>query len=486
MNLYSRLKIAVRKLRLSIKRSLPRLYKRRKIITARSYSFIQRHPFASLSIVLGIFLLLMIVGNVLLSPKKSTQEVTNAPKKVQVFSVGKAAEISYQGKIEKSGVVKILAQAPGVVESINVSEGQEIGQGANILSMASNYSGGNTLSVARQLAAVTYQNTKDTYNSQKDIISQQRQLADKNKDNAASMRDIVNSSAASTSNLISLQQDIVNQLQTNVDNATPADKFAAQTALAPAKSALIQMQSSYNSLQLQANSTSADIANLNHDIAIKQLDLQEKSLQTALNTAGLQLRMAAINEASMFPASPFSGTVNKIFVHEGDSVNPGTPLAQISADSQHGEVAVYVPANIAQNISRYEASTLFFPNKTVRMTPTVVSLDATNGTLYSVVYDLGDADINRLTDSAYIPVQIPIGVPQASNIDPYIPLDSVFQTQEEAFVYVVDDQSRAKSYKVKLGQIQGQYVEALSGVPQNAKVILNRNVIEGDKVEVTR
>lgn len=484
-NLSSNILVKSTKIRKSIATLLRSANLKRKNLFKRVYLFIQRKPFTAFFAVLGIFLLLMILGNLFFSPKPEKVAGENTAKIVRIYKVGSAPQISYQGKIEKSGVVKIVAQNPGIVESINVSEGQQIGAGTNILSLASNYSGGNALSVARQIAAEQYQNTNDTYNTQKDIIAKQRDTADKNRDNGATMRDIANQSAQSTSDLINIQQDIVNGLQSNVDNATPTTKLAAEQALAPYKSGLVQLQSSYQNLQLQSNGTSTDLANLNHDIAIKQLDLQERALKTTLDVAGLQLRMAQINEASMFPSTPFSGTVNKIFVHVGDSVNPGTPLAQISGNSQHAEVVVYVPENIAANVSSFEASTLYFDNQTIHLTPTFISKDATSGTLYSIIYDLGDLSISNLTDQAYIEVSVPIGVAKTTNEDPFVPLDAVVQTQEEAFIYV-DENGVARAKKITLGQIQGGYVEALTGVPQNAVIILDRNVIEGDKVSVSR
>src|SRR4029078_10686644 len=124
-----------------------------------------------------------------------------------------------------------------------------------------------------------------------------------------------------------------------------------------------------------------------------------------------------------------------------DIVNPGTVLAQISGDLEHGQVIVNVPDNIARRISNFEPSTLFFENQTIKMMPTFVTRNATNGTLYSVIYDLGDLAIINLTDSAFIEVRVPIGVASTTNEDRYVPLDAVVQTEQEAFVYVVDSKN---------------------------------------------
>ena len=98
---------------------------------------------------------------------------------------------------------------------------------------------------------------------------------------------------------------------------------------------------------------------------------------------------------------------------------------------------------------------------------------------------LDDSLTSTLTDATYVNVKIPIGVANTTNIDPFIPLDSVIQTQEEAFVYVAEN-GIANVKKISLGQIQGRFVEVLSGLPKEAEVIIDRNVIEGDKVSVVR
>jgi multidrug efflux pump subunit AcrA (membrane-fusion protein) len=188
----------------------------------------------------------------------------------------------------------------------------------------------------------------------------------------------------------------------------------------------------------------------------------------------------------MYPASPFGGVVDKIFVKVGENVQSGTMLASISGFDQHAEVVVNVPENVAKNISAFEPSVLTIGNKEISMMPTYVSKDATNGVLYSVIYQLDDSFSPSLTNLSFVKVKLAIGVADTTNIDPFIPLDSVIQTQEESYVFIVDDKNIARVKKIKLGQIQGRYVEVLEGLPNDSQIILDRNVIEGDKVSVIR
>ncbi len=470
--------------------------KKRNILLKKTFLYIQKNPFTSFFAVLGLFLVLMVLGNLLFSPKVAPSSNLSTPKQVKIYKLGSAPRVSYEGKVEKSGVIKIVAQMPGIVGNISVWEGQEITKGTNILSLTTNYQGGNVLSLSRQISQTQYNNTKDTFNTQKEIIGKQREAADKNRENADKMREIANQSAIDTRALADLSKTIVDSLLSqikideanNVGGVNDAIILQKKQQLSQYQSAMVGANASLRNLELQASSDQppASLANLSHEIAVKQLDLQEKMLNMNLEITRLQYNIALVNEANMFPSTPFAGKVDKIFVHSGESVNPGTVLASISGSEQHVEIVVNVPENIAKNISTFEPSILYIQDEEINMMPTVISKDATNGVLYSVIYQLDDQYSSKLTNLSFVKVKIAIGVSDTSNIDPFIPLDSVVQTQEEAYVYVVDDKNIARVKKITLGQIQGRYVEVLSGLPENAQVILDRNVIEGDKVLVIR
>lgn len=493
--IYSNMK-RINKLIKSLRVKIPLLNKKRKEVIKKTFNFIQRKPFTAFFAVLIIFLILMVVGNVLFSPKATVDNTAQAPKQVKIYKLGSAPQVSYQGKVEKSGVIKIVAQSGGVVSAINVYEGQQIGKGTNILSLSSNYQGGNALSIARQIAQNQYQSAKDNFNTQGDIIGRQKDLANKSNDNLELLRQIANQSASDTSALADLDKTIVDSIssnigyleQTNVNGSNDAAILQAKEQLVQFQSAMVQTNASLRNLQLQGSSTQppSEIAKQQHDIAVAQLDLQRKALDLNLEISRLSYNLSLVNEATMFPVSPFSGTVDKIYVHLGENVNPGTLLASISGFNQHVEVVVSVDANIAKNISVFEPSVLYIGNKSINMMPSYVSKDATNGVLYSVIYDLDDSMASNLTNLSYINVLIPIGTADTTNADPFIPLDSVAQTQEEAYVYVVDNKNIARVKKITLGQIQGRFVEVLSGLPKDAQVILDRNVIEGDRVSILR
>lgn len=468
--------------------------KKRKAIFKQTFIYIQKKPFTSFFAVLGLFLLLMVIGNFLFSPKVTPLNTQLTPKNVKVYKLGSAPGVLYQGRIEKSGVVKIVAQMPGIVSSINVYEGQEISKGTTLLSLSTNYQGGNVLSLSRQIAQTQYQTTKETFDTQRDIIIKQRENANKNKENGDLLRQITIQSATDTQSLFDLNKTIVDSMSqsinnlesTNVGGINDAAILQGKQLLAQYQSAMTQTSSSFKNLQIQSSDNSNVIANNSFQIALKQLDLQQKALEMSLEVSRLSYNIALVNEANMYPSTPFSGTVDRIFVKVGDNITSGTVLVSISGNDQKAQVVVNVPENIAKNISFFEPSVLYIGGKGINIIPSYVSKDATNGALYSVIYQLDDSFAQNLTNLSYINVTIPIGVSDTTNITPFIPLDSVVQTQEEAYVYIVDSKNIARVKKIILGQIQGRYVEVLSGLPSNAQIILDRNVIEGDKISVIR
>lgn len=451
-------------------------------------SLVDRNPLRSFFIVLALLLAVIITGNFLRRPKIADQIVAPPAKEVQVYNIGTAPKITVQAQIEKSGIVKITAQTPGIVSSVNVEAGQEVSQGAPILTLSSNYSGSNPLSIARQLAGAQYKNLKDTFDSQKDLIAKQRELADKNKQNSEKLRDITDLSLGETRDLISLNDSIIANLQTQLQGQAPQSQAYIQTQqqISQFQSANNQIRQGLRNAEYQTNKDNqpTKILELQTDIAKRQLDLQEKSLDLAKLTSTLQLQLARVNEANYFPVSPFEGVVQRVHVQVGQTVKPGTVLATIAGSDRTATAQAFVPVNIARNISPIIPSVLHFAGETLDATPTYVSQEATEGQLYSIVFAIPQNLQPETTDKSYITIDIPLESAYSLKTDPFVPIDSVHQTQDEAFIYVVKN-GKAQSRKVTLGTVQGDFIQVITGLQENDKVIVNRNILSGDRVKIS-
>jgi len=454
-----------------------------------SVAFAQNKPFTSFFIVLGVLLIIIILGSTIFSVKSPKVEGRSVPKNVSVYRLGASPRISVQGEVKKGGVVKIVASAPGIVNSINVYEGDSVEKGTVILNLASNYEGANAATLQRQLAGATYQNTKDTYDTQKDLIQKQRDLANQQSSNAEEMRKITQASIEETEQLINLSSELITPIKAEISrlqsiNADPALIIAQESMQAQLQGGLNQLQSALRASRFQVDPSKAPVTleKVGHEIALKQIDLQERALKFGLEAAGIQFRLAQVQESTMYPSSPFNAVVQKINVKVGDSVTPGTALATLAGDAGDVVIDAKVPKEIAEKVSKIEKASINIDGKKIDLMPSYVSTEATDGQLYSVLFTLPTEYKKFFTDSAFVAVTLPIGETLGTTI-PFVPVDSVFQTQDEAFVFVVDG-DKARSRKVKLGPVTGSYVTIEQGLTSRDQVILNRTVIDGDSVKI--
>lgn len=457
---------------------------RDRVSYTKTTSFIQRHSFMSFVLALLTLFGLIVLGSTVFAPKPVEEKVADASKQIELYKIGDAPKITVQGEVEKSGVVKIVAQAPGIVSAINVTEGQQVGKGGQLLSLASNYQGGNAAGVQAQLARNSYTLAKDTQVAQKDLINKQREIARKTDANADEIRDISARSIDETRGSLDQNQAIIDQLSTALSATTDP---AARTQLEGQKA---QLQSGINQLKVGLRQTEysvsgdkpqAQLSDIGREITLKQLEIQEKTLDSGLEAARLSSVLAGISAAAMYPAAPFVGRVERINVRIGEAVTPGTVLATITGTVSNITVVANVSKNVAQNISKIEESEIIVNGKPIVLMPSYVTTEAVSGQQYAVIYQIGEGYTNLFTDASFVEVKIPVGSGDTSSIVPMIPVDAVFQTQDEAYVFIKNE-DKAVSRKVTLGEVQGSYVAVTEGLLGQEEVIISRNVVDGDKV----
>ncbi len=474
-----------------VAKSAPIEARSRKIYT-RTLIFVENRPLTSFAILLAILLLLIVAGKILQTPQVEVQpEIVT--KEVEVFKIGTSPTLRVSAQIEKSQVVQIVAQTAGIVQKINVYEGIDVSRGTTLISLSNNYLGSNVASLQRQLATAQYQNVLGTYDLQKDLINKQRDIAQKTNANAADLRNITQQSLDDTRSLISLNDEIVSSLDKNIANLEATNVGGANDALIlqtkELKAQLLagqnQARATLRSSDYSSNGSNApaQLSDLQKDIALKQLDLQEKMLNLNKETSLLQLKIAQVNESLMFPAAPFNGRVERVHVIVGQSVSPGTPLITFAGSSKTAVAVALVPRNIAASVSKLSPSTLKIDTDSIDVTPTYISQEATSGQLYSVIYEIPQNQLDRLTNKSYVDIDIPIGYNFTTNAAPFIPLDAIHQTQEKSIIYVASG-DRAKSREVTLGEVEGKYIQVASGLDASDLIIISRNVTDNDKIKI--
>lgn len=469
----------------SVRGASKRLYRR--VITQ-----IDKKPLRSFFGLLSVVILLIIIGNFLRQPPKAQEKPEITPKEVEIYSIGRAPRISLNAKIEKSGALKLTAQSPGFVQTISHWEGEYVEKGTQLFWLSTNAQGGTIPSVSRQIAQQNYDFVKDTYDLQVETIKKQREAAEKAETQADEMRSIADASLGDTRNLISLNEQILGGLDTQLAglSSLPASDSAVlqvQQARSGVMAALNGLRSGLRSAEFQASNDQepAKLAELQKDIALKGLELQEKSLQLNKELSRLNVSIAQISESLMYPVTPCSGIIERIYVDVGQSVGPGTLLASIKCDKNWTSAVAAISGSLARNISKIEKSTALIAGKTIELTPRYITQEPTEGNLHGVIFDVDESQATEISDGDSLIISVPIGSAQTTSIMPFIPLDSVYQTETDAYIYVVTadgDKQIAKSRPVTLGTVYGGFVEVKTGLESADQVIVNRNVLEGDVV----
>lgn len=458
----------------------------------KTFVFVDKRPLTSFFALLTAIVLLILLSNFINKPQDVISEKALVAKSVETYRIGSAPKITVQAKTIKSGVIQINALSNGVVNQIYQYEGNFVYKGSLLLGMSSNYQGGNILSAQREIASIQYDNISNTYSNQKDIIQKQKDLVNKTDENSDQLRDITAKSIDETKSLIVLNEDILVTLDQTINELTQTG--SNPTLLLSTKQIRSQFAAATNSAKSSLRSIEqssagdkpfAQISDLQKDITLKQLDIQDKQLDLSKEVSRLLLAIAKTNENSMFPTTPFNGTVQRVLVKENQAVSPGTPLMILSQEILEEPISAvaFVSQDIAKKISILEPSILHIGNNDYSVQPSFVSTEAVEGTLYAVYFPIPDSLNDSIVSEGYISVDIPIGYFDTSEELSFIPLDSVYQTQEKSYIFAVEN-GKAKSKTVKLGLIYGRFAEVLSGIEDGDEIILNRNVVDGDLVTI--
>jgi len=456
---------------------------------------IQKKPLTNFFLSLLVLLMLIAMANVFKTPPMSADTKEADTKEVSLYYIGSVPKMTVQAQIEKTGVVTVVALSGGVVQKIYYHEGDSVNKGNTIISLSTNYQGGNAAAVQTQIASTQYQSVNDTYDAQKELLKKQRDVAAKTTENSEKLRDIAGQSRGTTRELIDLNNSMLNSINNSLAQleSTPQADAEMIASLQGQKVQLLagqaQAQASLASADYQADSDRppAQLEKLQKDITLKQLDLQEKTLAVSKEVSRLQLQLSQVTEALMYPAAPISGVVQRIFVHEGDAVSPGQQLAVIAQGAEDDPVTAvaYVPSDIATQISKVEPSVLKFDGESIDAHPYFISTDAVQGNLYAVYYAVPEDKAASVANKSYIDVEIPIGYADTTASVIYVPLDAIYQTSDTSYLFVAEG-GVAKGRTITIGEVYGTYASVTSGLADGDDVIVSRNVVEGDRITVTK
>ncbi len=426
---------------------------------------------------------IFIISNI--QSDKETLTVATVPKQVSIFVVGESPYYKTIAEVIESGSMTIFAQTQGVVSSVYFSEGDYIKRGERVLSIADNYGGFSSSNIQAQIASKQYLSAKENILVQKEIIASQKDVANSSFDNTENIRRVNKDSVVATKSLVDLNNEILTNLDeilkdfedTNSGGSNDVAILSTKQAVSVASAGQLQIESQLN--QSKLSSDGEPIAKLNElqkDITLKQLDLQEKTLDLNLEISKLQVNLSGIATSIMNPISPLEGTIERIFVIKNTPVSPRMPLAIISG-GEGSKFIVKVPKSIMKFVSNSLPSIISLGSAEIDSYPSYLSTVPTEKTLYSINYNLSlpaEESIGNL-----VTISIPLELSGGNGI--LIPLEALHQTQTKDFVYLAE-KGTAISRSVIAGNIVGGYVEILDGLASKDSIIISRNVINGDLI----
>lgn len=456
---------------------------------------INQAPMQTFFILLGACLALIVIGNILRQPKPAPAESAATPKKVMVYSIGESPKVQVSAKIEKSGVITMVAQTAGIVQAINGTDGGSISRGYQLFSLSTNYQGGTIPSITRAIAQKNKEFVDASFDTQKEMIGKRRDVANAADAQADDYRNITNQSIEGTKSLISLNEEILTSLDgqlaylesTNVAGANDSAILEVKSAKSGVVSGLNALKSGLRTSEYTQDEDNAParMSNLSRELTNQQLDIELKALELNRELSGLNLRIAQIAESLMYPASPISGTIERINVRVGDSVNPGTVLATIKGNVTTSTAVALVSQDLANHISRIEPGVLLIGSQRVSVLPRHISSEPTDGVLYSVMFTIPDEYKDAVANKSYLTVELPVSTQKSTYSVPFVPIDAVYQTQNDAYLFIASKSANTymvESRTVTLGPVVGSYVEIMKGVSAADQVILDRTVSSGDTV----
>ncbi len=221
---------------------------------------------------------------------------------------------------------------------------------------------------------------------------------------------------------------------------------------------------------------SVNTAKLSYDNAKKSSNLSVLSAKNALLTTQDAMDQITLQREKLIVRAPFTGKVASLPVSLGDEVNPGTALVVIENPD-----TLKVDVNLTESDVRRIA------------VADEVMIDNTTGTVVSIApsadpqtkkfaVELLPKDL-EVKAGQFIEVRFKATNPNQDN-KIFIPISAVHLSADESFVWGVED-DKTKKIIVDLGELQGDYVEALEGLEQNIEIIIEGGrIIEDEGVLV--
>lgn len=366
--------------------------------------FMVARPFTFFAIFLAALLGLIVLGQTLRAPEAAEAPSQPETKVSEVFTPSQGASVTVPAKVEKNGVVEVVALSPGIVTAVHVTPGRPVGAGTTLVSLTNDYGSG-AAAIEKQIARNNAELAREIDNIDEEILKLREKEAG--------------------------------------DNDALTDR--------------------------------------QEDLALEELERENEQRRVTLKNSELSLRLAQLSDAVLYPKSLTAGRVQSVHVRPGEFVTAGTPLVTLSAGSGGATLEALVTFETALLFDSTREAEIRIGGQTMKALPTYFATSENADGLYAISFVLPDGDLPGLVEGGYADVKLPLRGTLSDDV--LVPLDAVFRSNTGAWVFREED-GRAHSQPIEIASVYGNYARVTDGLSADARILLNRNLIEGEAVEV--
>lgn len=212
----------------------------------------------------------------------------------------------------------------------------------------------------------------------------------------------------------------------------------------------------------------------------KELDnvtLQYHSAKARLETAKQQRREVSTLLSYTSLTAPFAGTVTQKLMDAGSMTNPGMPLLTIEQSGSY-QVSASVPESEISLIREGAAVKINIDaiHKSIKGTIAQIARSSQGSGQYTIKIHIPNNERQGLFAGMYANVAIPLtpAIKTSNGSNPVmVPVSAVEYKDQLTGLYTIGSNHTALLRWVRLGKMQGNQVEVLSGLAANEQFIVN-------------
>jgi len=173
--------------------------------------------------------------------------------------------------------------------------------------------------------------------------------------------------------------------------------------------------------------------------------------------------------------APYGGILTERHVELGESVNPGQPLLS-GLSLEQLRVVVDLPQKYADLARSERQATVTLADGRVLETGELTFYPYANPATHTFRLRL---QLNEPNGSLFPGMLVKVGVPVASREALWVPASALIQRSELRAVFVLDSQGQPRLRQIRVGSLDGDRLEVLSGVSAGERVVANPSALVG-------